>query len=176
MDPQLKIISPKPKKNNTTSRNLNIRSSYEHKPLKFEESVCDNQTPSSVKHINYFDYSLDKSKSTDNTTINPFKVLDIEQTGQKYDLFDEFEKELGLTSYQEELFSILNDNSSVKSSIFSQEDLNINTYYDSSYFNDDSRRKRISAPDCRPENPFFKNFESKEFVPYTKKSRSEEFC
>lgn len=176
MDPELNIISPKPKKSCGNTRKFNIRSSYEHNNLvKFEEVLCDKSYPTSTKNVKDFRESLNQSKSTEFTFQSTLKIKlcdNLFDDQLKFNLFDDIEKELAQNSCQEEILSILSDN---RSSIFSQDELSPNMFFNSYSSGEDLKKKRFSALELRPENPAFKNFESKDFLENIKKSISEDF-
>ena len=173
------FISPKPNRSSVNNnRNLNLRTIYERKSLKLENEVSGRHFPASTTTIKESQYSLNETKNADNKFVNPFKVDPDSFSNEcklQINLFDGFENSLAETSCHDEIFSILNDITSFKSSIFSSsEELNTCNFYRSSD-PDISTRKRLSPPLRRPENPAFKNLEVRDFLENMKKSLSEDF-
>jgi len=172
----MQYISPKPKKSSGNTRKFNLRSSYETSNSstlnsnKFEEVANQRSFPTSTKNINDFHRSFNEIQSSELTNKDLFKsqsdgAASLERK-LNFCMFDEFDKNLTETSSSDEIFSILNDNNSIRSSFFEQEELKQGVFPGFQ-----------SYPESRPENPAFRNFQSNnDFIESIRKSLTEDFC
>ena len=176
MEPELAIVSPKPK--SYTNSTYSVRKSHLSRLL--IENIRETDHPNSTKNLiknqankknNFLDFNENLTISTKNTPCDFKDVLQAEKKSARKDLklnfFEECENELD-QECQGEIFSILsdfNEKGSRKESC-----TNSNTPFSclsGNYFEDNKDFKdfdgencffRSSLPPIRPRNPFFKNF------------------
>ncbi len=176
MDPSTMLISPKPRKAISGPRRPQTRSSYESKTVFVEESSFEIPFIRAREVSDNCQNQANVSKSEENTMRNPFSMAPDCRNSEnklKFNFLEDIEKDNVTKSVHDEIFSILNDTTSIKSSILSQDELSPSNFYSSSDSLGELKKMR-SVPE-RPSNPMYKNYENQDFLEATLKSLSEDF-
>jgi len=175
MEPELAIVSPKPK----SYTNYSVRKSHLSRLL--IENIRETDHPNSTKNLiknqankknNFLDFNENLTISTKNTACDFKDVLQAEKKSARKDLklnfFEECENELDRQECQGEIFSILSDFNEKSSQKESYTNSNtsvsciLGNYFENNKdfkdFDGENCFFRSSLPPSRPRNPFFKNF------------------
>jgi len=163
------IVSPKPTKvyGNTKNR-FKLASSYDNLSQLNYDREFNKTHPKSTKNVattcnKNTNNLLNETNSTNATNFSYTKNpnLELSTTKNPFNMFDEFEKDLEQEECHDEIFSILNDIGSTKTTPRCSIDinyLNFNCIINEVNVNVNDPL-RVSVPLERPKNPVYKNFE-----------------